>query len=276
MELNAIYQEIEEFCRTTHGSSNYDVEHFFIQGAKDSEFAPLKYLGKKFEALKHPNAFLNLGFMQNSFDLTASDQFSSWYEKQFSKKLIRKVGKEIIILYRPNELEILKVVEEVDRCYEILRNNQVIINGKNLPTQLGEWYGKCIFGLRQIKSTSQRGFDFELEGKRAEVKVHWSDQSSPKGVKIRKSLLDLSDYCIIVYLAKNFMIREVCFLDSDFIIRKFFEKGHTIFLKDQDISSYFFSKSDNNIDKVINSNALLRFASPTFALKISGKFSTQK
>ncbi len=272
MELESIYREIEEFCKSTHGSSNYDVEHFFIQGRGNKEFAPLKYLGKKFEGLKHPNQYLPMGFVQNSFDLSASDDFAAWYEKQFAKKLIRKVGKDVTILYRPNELSILKVVEEVDRCYQVLRENQVILNGKNLPTQLGEWYAKCIFGLRQVKSASQRGFDFELEGKRVEVKVHWSDMSSPKGVKIRKSLVELSDHCVVVYMAKNFMIREVCFLDSEFVIRKFSDKGHTIFLKDVDIAPYFFSKSVHHMDKVVNPNALMRFASPTFALKMSERF----
>ena len=65
----------------------------------------------------------------------------------------------------------------------------------------------------------------ELDGKRIEVKVHWNDQSSPKGVKIKKSLVELSDYCVIIYLAANLMIREICFLDSEFVLRKFADKG---------------------------------------------------
>ena len=42
------------------------------------------------------------------------------------------------------------------------------------------------------------GGDFYLDGKRAEVIVHWSDVSSPKGVKLKKSLIELSDYTIIM------------------------------------------------------------------------------
>ena len=56
--------------------------------------------------------------------------------------------------------------------------------------------------------------------------MHWSDASSPKGVKVKKSLVDLSDYLIVVYIANNFMIRELCFLDSSFVPRKFSGKGH--------------------------------------------------
>ena len=62
------------------------------------------------------------------------------------------------------------------------------MNGKNLPVQLGEWYAKAVLGLYQKKSSSQRGFDFFTdEGKKVEVTIHWQDQTSPKGVKLKKS-----------------------------------------------------------------------------------------
>jgi len=154
-----------------------------------------------------------------------------------------------------------------------LRNKNIILNGKNLPTQIGEWYARCIFGLIQKKSASQRGFDFKQDGYQVEVKVHCGDTSSPKGVKIKRSLLQLSRYLVLIYLSNNFMIREVCFLDSDFVLRKFSTKGHTIFLKDQDLKDYFFSKSSKHDDKVKNPTALLKFSKPTFALKIADRFS---
>jgi len=49
-----------------------------------------------------------------------------------------------------------------------------------------------------------------------------------------------------MYVSKNFMIREMLLLDSDFVMRKFAAKGHTIFLKDSDIASYFFSRSNKH------------------------------
>jgi hypothetical protein len=150
------------------------------------------------------------------------------------------------------------------------------VNGKNLPVQLGEWYAKIIFGLHQVKSSSQRGFDFKTEGgKTVEVRVHWHDMTSPKGVKVKKSLIELSDYCIIMYVSKNFTIRDILFLDSEFVLRKFDAKGHTIFLKDQDVHNYFFSKSDKHYDKVANKMALLQFATPNLAMKIEDRLQPQ-
>ncbi|MCO4793153.1 MAG: hypothetical protein KC493_05555 [Bacteriovoracaceae bacterium] len=268
-----LLNEISEFSKETHGSTNYDKDDFFVVGESSDQYAPMKYLCKKLEWCNSIQDLLELSFVCDSLDLHPNDSFPKWYEHQFGKKLKRSVSKEINLLQVPDNMVIFDAIEMVNEAYQALRGHQILMNGKNLPTQLGEWYAKCVFGLHQKKSTSQRGFDFYLNDKRAEVKVHWADTSSPKGVKIRKSLAELSDYCIVIYIAKNFMLREICFLDSDFVIRKFAGKGHTIFLKDPDVAPYFFSNSNKHLDKVVNSSALLKYATPTWAMKIAEKFS---
>jgi hypothetical protein len=267
MDLEVLNREIEEFSKSTHGSSDYDNDLFFVRGANLTDYAPLKYLVKKIPDLKAKESLLEQGYVSDSFELFSFEHFQTWFEKQFSRKMSR--SKDIHILHMPNNKSIFNAIETVHKCYEVLRKEYIIQNGKNLPVQLGEWYAKCIFGMGMRKSASQRGFDFYIGDKRVEVKVHWADNSSPKGVKIRKSLVELSDYSIIMYIARNFMIREICFLDSSFILRKFSTKGHTIFLKDADISSYFFSKSSKHLDKVANKTLLMKYASPNFALKLS-------
>ena len=47
----------------------------------------------------------------------------------------------------------------MSKCYEEFRK-RILKNRKKLPVQLGEWLTKSIFGLRQEKTSSQRGFDF--------------------------------------------------------------------------------------------------------------------
>ncbi len=274
MDIQKISEEITLFSSSTHGSSDYDKDEYFVMSEDRKEFAPLKYILKKFPEHKDVYSLLKQGFVYDSFELSNNENFQIWYEKQFAKKLLRRDAKKITIVYVPNNKMILDQIGLVNRSYEILAHEQILLNGKNLPTQLGEWYAKCIFGLKQVKSTSQRGFDFVMgEGKRVEIQVEWSDASSPKGVKIKKTLVDLSDYCIIIYVAKNFMIREVCFLDSEYVSRKFSNKGHTIFLKDSDVSSYFFSKSSKHFDKIINPITFLKYASPNLAMKLSEKLS---
>jgi hypothetical protein len=277
MDIQKLSEEITIFSSTTHGSSDYDRDEYFIMSDSRSEFAPFKYLQKKLPEYKDINSLLKVGFVYDSFELSNNQNFQVWYEKQFSKKLTRRDAKKISIVYTPNNKLILDQIGLVNKSYEVLAQEQILLNNKNLPTQLGEWYAKCIFGLKQVKSTSQRGFDFVMgeEGKRVEIQVEWSDASSPKGVKIKKTLVDLSDYCIIIYVAKNFMIREVCFLDSEYVTRKFSNKGHTIFLKDSDVSSYFFSKSSKHFDKIINPITFLKYASPNLAMKLSEKLSSQ-
>ena len=150
---------------------------------------------------------------------------------------------------------------------------RILLNRKNIPTQLGEWYAKTIFGLVQCRSRSQRGFDFYGKGERIEVKVEWGDVSSPKGVKIKKHLLEQSVFCIIIYLSDNLMIRDVCIMDSAFVLKKCEGRGSTVFLKDGDIARYFFSQSLKHMDKVRNPSAFLKYATPAFAAKISESFS---
>jgi len=272
MNIEKLNEEVKLFSSTTHGSSDYDKDEYFVMSESRNEYAPLKYIQKRLPDFKDINSLLKIGFVYDSLELSNNQNFQDWFEKQFSKKLLRREARKISIVYVPNNKLILDQIGLVNKSYEILSHEQILLNGKNLPTQLGEWYAKCIFGLKQVKSTSQRGFDFIVgDGKRVEVQVEWSDASSPKGVKIKKTLVDLSDYCIIVYVAKNFMIREVCFLDSEYVSRKFSNKGHTIFLKDSDVSSYFFSKSAKHFDKIINPLSFLKYASPNLAMKLSEK-----
>ncbi len=272
MLKDKVFELAQKFSGSTHGSSDYDKDAIFVRGHHDNEYVPLSYLQKEMPELDSINRLKSEGFVFSSYDFLELNEFDHWFLNQFNKRLSSKVMKNIGILHFPDQKAIFDTVEVVHQTFQILKEHKVLMNGKNLPIQLGEWYSKIIFGLHQIKSSSQRGFDFKTEnGKVVEVKVHWHDSTSPKGVKIKKSLAELSDYCIIMYISKNFTIRDILFLDSEFILRKFDSKGHTIFLKDQDVAGYFFSKSDKHFDKVANKTALMKFASPTLALKLEDR-----
>jgi hypothetical protein len=269
---NKVFEVVKEFSSLSHGSTNYDKDEIFIMGASVTEYVPFSYLVKKLPEIKTVENLQALDFMYSSLSFLENREFDDWYSKQFNKKINQKIKKNVGIIHLPDTKKIFDTVEVINQVYEILKESRVLNNGKNLPVQLGEWYAKMIFGLKQVKSSSQRGFDFySREGKMVEVKIHWHDLTSPKGVKIKKSLADLSDYCIIMYVAKNFMIRDILLLDSEFILRKFPGKGHTVFLKDTDVASYFFSRSNKHYDKIVNKSALMRFAGPNFAMKLDGK-----
>lgn len=269
-----VYDLAREFSSQTHGSTDYDKDTVYVMGENDHTFVPWAFLQKQLPELSTLGRLKAEGFVYSSYDFLELQSFDDWYQKQFNKRLSSKVMKAVGILHRPDQKSIFDTVAVVNQAYQILKDHKVVINGKNLPVQLGEWYAKIIFGLNQIKSSSQRGFDFKTDdGKVVEVKVHWHDATSPKGVKIKKSLAELSDYCVIMYVARNFTIRDILFLDSEFVLRKFDTKGHTIFLKDQDVQSYFFSRSDKHYNKVANKTALMQFASPQLAMKLEDKIS---
>jgi hypothetical protein len=267
-----VFSLAREFSAQTHGASDYDKDNIYVMGENENEFVPWSFIQKQASEVKDIDLLKAEGFVYSSFDFLELTSFDSWYQKQFQKKIPTKNIKTIGIMHLPDQKAIFDTVEVVHKTHQILKEHKVVINGKNLPVQLGEWYAKIIFGLHQVKSSSQRGFDFKVaDGKLVEVKVDFHDTTSPKGVKVKKSLAELSDYIIIMYVAKNFTIRDILLLDSDFVLRKFDSKGHTIFLKDQDVQNYFFSRSDKHYDKVANKSALLRFASPQLAMKIEDK-----
>ncbi len=270
---NEIYELAREFSSETHGSSSYNKDPVFVMGDSVHNYVPISVVSKKFPEIKEFSNLQEKGFVFSSADFLEDEHFADWYKKQFNKKLTIKAKRQIGLLHYPDELEILDAVETVVNAYSVLRKKHVINNGKNLPVQLGEWYAKCILGLKQIKSSSQRGFDFyTAEGKRVEVITYWKDRSSPKGVKIRKSLVEMSDYCVILYMNDTFMIRDILLLDSDFIMRKFAEKGHTVFLKDNLVSAYFFSVSSKHLNKVVNKSFLMKFSAPNFVMKLDDRF----
>lgn len=269
MNKLTIQEHAKEFSKETHGSTDYGKDTYYIMGESEQDYVPLRYLIKKEDTIQGLDDLTNLGITYSSFDHSEQDIFKSWYEKQFQRKLLVKDRRNIRILYFPDHLEIFNSLEIIQQKYDILRKAHILLNGKNFPVQIGEWYAKAIFGLVQVKSSSQRGFDFEMSDKLVEVKVHWSDQASQKGVKIKRSALDLAENIILVYITTNFLIRDICFLDSSFIKRKFSGKGHAVFLKDIDIQSYFFSKSTKHLSKVSNKTALMKFASPTLAMKLA-------
>ncbi len=274
---NFINEAANKFSSESHGSSDFWKDEIYVRGESDEVFIPLSALSKQNEKIKTVENLQAEGYVYSSLDFLNLKEFDQWYEKCFNKKIDSKIHKSIGIVHLPDTEDIFKAVEIVNQVYQIMKDHKVLVNGKNLPIQLGEWYAKTILGLRQIKSSSQRGFDFySNEGKKVEVKIHWQNTTSPKGVKLKKSLVDMSDYTIIMYVAKNFMVREILLLDSDFVIRKFGGKGHTIFLKDSDVGGYFFSRSDKHYEKIANKKALMQFSSPKLAMKIDEKIAKRE
>jgi len=272
MNLELVLKEIEEFSSTTHGSSDYDTETCFVVSKNRKDMAPLRYLKKKFPEIEGAEILLRLGMCIEVFDFVEDQNFVNWYEKQFGKKLLKPHAKKVQLLVIYEDQAVLTDLGKIHDGYETLRHHLIMMNGKNMPTQFGEWLAKGVFGLAQKKSTSQRGFDFVLGDKRVEIKVHHGSQSSPKGVKLKKSLIELSDFCIVIYLTDDFKIRELCFLDSEYVSRKFSGKGHTIFLKDSDVGQYIFSRSNKHYDKVLNGHLLLKYSTAQMAVKLSEHF----
>ena len=262
---------IIDYNSKKHGGTDHHKSSDYVVDKNSKQYLPVDYLIKK-KIIKKTDELQSSGYVQTPLDNFDEESFKKWFESQFSKKCDVGQLSQISIFHLPNMNGIFSSVEQMSKCYEEFRENLILKNRKKLPVQLGEWLTKSIFGLRQEKTSSQRGFDFFKNGERVEVIVHWGDRSNPKGIKLKKSLVNLSRYTIIILISDSLLIRDICFLDSNFVMRKFSTKGHTIFLKEMDVSPYYFSKSSKNLDKVVQSNTLLRFCSPKLATFLADKF----
>ena len=140
VDISDINNQVKEFSSKTHGNSESYKEKVFVKG--DCGYIPLKTLIKKVENLEDARGLQKIGFIFESYEFHPSEEFSQWFQETFSRKLTRSQEKGISILFIPDNSSILDSIEQASRSYEILRNKNILINGKNLPVQLGEWYAK--------------------------------------------------------------------------------------------------------------------------------------
>ena len=97
MSLNDINKEIEEFNKTTHGSTDYYKDELFIKGDGPSNFAPLSFISKNLNTKIDRQTLAKLGHVFDSFTFYPLTTFKTWFEKQFSRKLQVKISKNIVI-----------------------------------------------------------------------------------------------------------------------------------------------------------------------------------
>ena len=187
MNIENIFLEISKYSNKVQ-KQDFGDELYFIKGNK-REYAPFRFLTKKIPEIKGIRSLEEEGFLANSYDFYLPDDFTVWYESKSKKKILKDVKEKIKILELPNHKNILCGLESIKIGYKILRDEKIIINGKNFPVQLGEWFVKNLFCLEQKKSPSQRGFDFYYDQEQVEVVVHWGNRPAPKGIKVKKSML---------------------------------------------------------------------------------------
>ena len=147
VDIADINNQVSEFSSKSHGSSELYREKVYVKG--EDGYIPLKALIKRVEKLESGRDLQKIGFVFESYEFHPSEHFSQWFQEKFARKLTRSQEKDISILYIPDNSSILDSIEHASRSYEILREKNILINGKNLPVQLGEWYAKCVLDLNK-------------------------------------------------------------------------------------------------------------------------------
>ena len=115
MSLNSelVLEQISEFCKEPHGSTNYGKDDVYVQGKSTDEFAPLSFLVKKIEGLEKERDLLKSGFIYNSYDVDEDPKFATWYKGQFAKNMPSSLKKKSVVLYIPEHKNILDCIQVV-------------------------------------------------------------------------------------------------------------------------------------------------------------------
>ena len=77
MDIQKISEEIKLFSSSTHGSSDYDKDEYFIMSEDRKDFAPFKYLQKRLPETKDIYSLLRVGFVYDSFELSNNENFTA-------------------------------------------------------------------------------------------------------------------------------------------------------------------------------------------------------
>ena len=205
---------------------------------------------------------LKIGYVCESHSLERFGDFKAWFEERYHRPM-----EGVSLLTIPDDSMVHRATELLMQAHEMLLDGSIVHSKKDIPLQIGEWYAKSIFGLTQCQSYCERGFKFYRRNFIVEVKVVWGE-IPVRGVKVEKRRVEKSKYCLIVYLADNLKIQDICILDSSFVMKKWSNKGEFFFLRDEQISQYFFSRSTLHKNAIQNVSRLLKFSAPDFAERI--------
>ena len=263
MDLEHIAREINQYYESAEDTPLGDGDVFVQCPKGSSRYAP-------FRALSCTDwcELLKIGYVCESHCLERFTDFQNWFEERYQCPV-----KGVYLLTIPQDTKVHNAAAMLMKAHQMLMGDCIVFNTKDIPVQIAEWYAKSIFGLVQCSSHCQRGFRFYRRDIAVEVKVAWGEETSVRGVKIEKRALARSEYCIIIYLADSFMIQDICIMDAKFILKKWENKGEFVFLREEQISKYFFSRSSLHKKAVQNVSRLLQFSTPTFAKRMAEVFS---
>ena len=90
-----------------------------------------------------------------------------------------------------------------------------VIRSERLVGEIGEWLAESIFGGERAKSSSQKGYDLVIKGKKYQIKTHAKgDKNNARWTQFKYSKGEF-DFFILIVMSKEIYLKEVYLIDEE-------------------------------------------------------------
>ena len=95
-----------------------------------------------------------------------------------------------------------------------------VIRSERLVGEIGEWLAEKIFGGERAISSSQKGYDLIIDGKKYQIKTHAKgDKNNARWTQFNYSKGEF-DYFIIIVMSKEIYLKEVYLIDEETLFNR--------------------------------------------------------
>jgi hypothetical protein len=95
-----------------------------------------------------------------------------------------------------------------------------VIRSERLIGEIGEWIGKSIFGGESAESSSQKGYDLVIDGKKYQVKAHAKGENNNARWTEFKYEKGQFDYLVIIVMCSDLYLKEVYCIDEETVFSR--------------------------------------------------------
>ena len=93
-----------------------------------------------------------------------------------------------------------------------------VIRSERLVGEIGEWFFTAIYGGKRAQSTTQKGWDVKLNGKKIQIKTHAKGDKNNARWTVINFCEDDPDELVIVVFTKEFCLKEFYRVSSKVLV----------------------------------------------------------
>ncbi len=156
-----------------------------------------------------------------------------------------------------NYLKIREALNDLAEAKQRLSDLNVI-RSERLVGEIGEWFFTAIYGGKRAISSSQKGWDIELDDKKIQIKTHAKgDKNNARWTEIDEEKVKEFEELVIIVFTKEFYLKEFYKIQKEAIGNLLEQSGKIKVLKWEKLSHHKIE-----LECLPNQKIIKIFASP--------------